>query len=282
MSLKAGRVGVAPDQVDEFGKIKSEATSGYTKQEADAKFSTKDELRIAINDIDLLMASKLTDVYGVMGENGAKNIMSDEVHELSLSSGTVGAAAFGTDDPAVMFFCKVKQNTDYTISRKASTDANKRFTVVTSVNAPANGVSCNVIYANVNATSYTFNSGNNNYVALYCGKNLTDTDIEPMLCDARDTNPDFEPYAMTNRELTEKVVLKGTFSGTTTANGNIEIYAGTDREILNVVADYTANQCIMTPYRTNDAIWAHVRIPDSSGSVRGNFDVTGEYYYIQL
>ena len=33
MSLKAGRVGVAPDQVDEFGKIKSEATSGYTKQE---------------------------------------------------------------------------------------------------------------------------------------------------------------------------------------------------------------------------------------------------------
>ena len=38
MSLKAGRVGVASDQVDDFGKIKSEATSGYTKQEADAKF----------------------------------------------------------------------------------------------------------------------------------------------------------------------------------------------------------------------------------------------------
>lgn len=41
MSLKAGRVGVAPDQVDEFGMIKSEATSGYTKQEADAKFETQ-------------------------------------------------------------------------------------------------------------------------------------------------------------------------------------------------------------------------------------------------
>ena len=41
MSLKAGRVGVAPDQVDEFGKINSDATQGYTKQEADAKFETK-------------------------------------------------------------------------------------------------------------------------------------------------------------------------------------------------------------------------------------------------
>lgn len=41
MAIKAGRVGVAPDQVDEFGKINSEATTGYTKQEADAKFETK-------------------------------------------------------------------------------------------------------------------------------------------------------------------------------------------------------------------------------------------------
>ena len=41
MALKAGRVGVAPDQVDEFGNISSSATSGYTKQEADAKFETQ-------------------------------------------------------------------------------------------------------------------------------------------------------------------------------------------------------------------------------------------------
>lgn len=41
MSLKAGRVGVSPDQVDEFGKISSEATGAYTKQEADAKFETQ-------------------------------------------------------------------------------------------------------------------------------------------------------------------------------------------------------------------------------------------------
>lgn len=45
MSLRAGRVGVAPSQVDEFGVIKGgSGPSGdsYTKQEADAKFETKD------------------------------------------------------------------------------------------------------------------------------------------------------------------------------------------------------------------------------------------------
>lgn len=41
MAIKAGRVGVAPNQVDEFGNINSEATSGYTKQEADTKFETQ-------------------------------------------------------------------------------------------------------------------------------------------------------------------------------------------------------------------------------------------------
>lgn len=42
MSLKAGRVGVNPADVDPVdGHIKSDATSGYTKQEADAKFETQ-------------------------------------------------------------------------------------------------------------------------------------------------------------------------------------------------------------------------------------------------
>lgn len=41
MALNAGRVGVSPDQVDVFGKISSDATGAYTKQEADAKFETQ-------------------------------------------------------------------------------------------------------------------------------------------------------------------------------------------------------------------------------------------------
>ena len=40
MSLKAGRVGVAPDQVDLFGNIIADS-SGYTKAETDNKFLSK-------------------------------------------------------------------------------------------------------------------------------------------------------------------------------------------------------------------------------------------------
>ncbi len=42
MSLKAGRVGVAPDQVDLFGNIIGGGSGGdaYTKEESDAKFET--------------------------------------------------------------------------------------------------------------------------------------------------------------------------------------------------------------------------------------------------
>lgn len=42
MALKAGRVGVAPEEVDVFGKIKGGGSSGsYTKEESDAKYRTK-------------------------------------------------------------------------------------------------------------------------------------------------------------------------------------------------------------------------------------------------
>ena len=44
MSLKAGRVGVAPDQVDMAGRIVGEGSDAYTKAESDAKFATKTEL----------------------------------------------------------------------------------------------------------------------------------------------------------------------------------------------------------------------------------------------
>lgn len=78
MSLKAGRVGVAPDQVDEFGKIKSEATSGYTKQEADAKFETKTAAAEALAEkqpislevpIEMLSGTKLTVETALQGLN---------------------------------------------------------------------------------------------------------------------------------------------------------------------------------------------------------------------
>lgn len=66
MALKAGRVGVAPSQVDEFGVIKGvgpgPSGDAYTKQESDAKFlaktdaastyATKSELNTAVDNLN--------------------------------------------------------------------------------------------------------------------------------------------------------------------------------------------------------------------------------------
>lgn len=41
MALKAGRVGVAPTEVDEFGHVLGGSGDSYTKEEADSKFATK-------------------------------------------------------------------------------------------------------------------------------------------------------------------------------------------------------------------------------------------------
>lgn len=80
MSLKAGRVGVAPDQVDVFGKIKSDATTGYTKQEADAKFETKSDATTSLAEkqpiqlnvpVKLLMGSALTVEDALQGLSNA-------------------------------------------------------------------------------------------------------------------------------------------------------------------------------------------------------------------
>ena len=97
MAIKAGRVGVAPDQVDEFGNINSEATSGYTKQEADAKFETQTHAASTYETksdaaalqpktlavpISMLSGTKLTVETALNGLNG------DKQNVLSLESAT--------------------------------------------------------------------------------------------------------------------------------------------------------------------------------------------------
>lgn len=81
MSLKAGRVGVAPDQVDEFGKVKSDATTGYTKQEADAKFQTIN-LSLPIQMLEgsqLVSKNTVEDVFQTMD----KALTNKEITELA-------------------------------------------------------------------------------------------------------------------------------------------------------------------------------------------------------
>lgn len=111
MSLKAGRVGVAPDQVDEFGKIKSEATSGYTKQEADDKFETKSAASAALAEkqsirlsvpLELLSGSALTvedALHGLNDGDGSFTALSESAFTNIIS----GAEVEGTNNHLVKY-----------------------------------------------------------------------------------------------------------------------------------------------------------------------------------
>lgn len=101
MSMKAGRVGVNPSQVNPVdGSILSSATSGYTKQEADAKFLTqtdaastyesKSDASTAHNalqpktlaiPIEMLSGSKLTVETALQGLNTEKLNFTDVMYQ---------------------------------------------------------------------------------------------------------------------------------------------------------------------------------------------------------
>lgn len=70
MSLKAGRVGVNPADVDPItGKINPTSIEGYTKSQADAKFATKE----ALADSQTTTISLLNDTVGWVGYNLAES-----------------------------------------------------------------------------------------------------------------------------------------------------------------------------------------------------------------
>ena len=58
MAIKAGRVGVAPSQVDMAGNIIGSGGDSYTKAESDAKFAEKSDTYIKL-EVDQMLASKV-------------------------------------------------------------------------------------------------------------------------------------------------------------------------------------------------------------------------------
>lgn len=76
--LKAGRVGVAPNEVDTFGKIIGGGSGGYTKEEADAKFQTKAE---ALN-VGTIVPVINNDFYIYSG-TGSTDILHDDGDDIT-------------------------------------------------------------------------------------------------------------------------------------------------------------------------------------------------------
>ena len=118
------------------------------------------------------------------------NLFSNSISGLATSGGTIGTTNFALVEGATAFYGKVQRNKNYTIT-KAGGD---RFRVCLSNEVPANRVPCNII-ANADGNSYTFNSGNYDYVYLLASMTSQTIDvIKPMLRKADIDDSTYRPY----------------------------------------------------------------------------------------
>lgn len=70
-------------------------------------------------------------------------------------------------------------------------------------------------------------------------------------------------------------IKSDTFSGTTTANGNAQIYKDLSRIVLAVYCSQTA----CTPYDAGTSIWANFKSV-STNEPKTNASVSGTYFYV--
>lgn len=134
---------------------------------------------------------------------GAKNFALPNVLHFALA-GSVGNSVFVANNDVIGFCAKVEKNTDYTWDYVDG----DRYRLALSASYPVNNGTCYIEYVNdTGVKTHTFNSGNYEYAYLYCYNNNDKTyeEIKPLCTLASDTDRTFVPYAMTNKELTEKV-----------------------------------------------------------------------------
>ena len=113
MALKAGRVGLATELVDEFGYLKEDAPSGqyYTKTQADNKFETKTHVNNTFQKktlevpIEMLSGTKLTVETALEGLNTEKQNtqLSVPIEMLSGTKLTVESALGGLNSEKITY-----------------------------------------------------------------------------------------------------------------------------------------------------------------------------------
>ena len=242
MALKPGRVGVDPSQVDLFGNIIGGGSGGdsYTKAEADAKFETKSEATAALGlkqninlqlPVELLAGSALTvetALHGINDEKftyadngvlGAKNRFAYPYPHTSKTengitftdngdgsitiSGTASAdATFQIANRTVSKWLEEYIGTSLIVSGGLSENVAIKM-YVNSISDPFYNAGGDTVFT---VPSQISNNSWNIYVRVKNGTNLsTPVTVKPMLRLASDTDNTYQPYAMTNRELTDSL-----------------------------------------------------------------------------
>ena len=127
------------------------------------------------------------------------------------------------------------------------------------------------------------------YIYVDNGATVSAT-VKPLIKLATDPSTTYTPYAMTNRELTEKVtglIKSNTFSGTTSASGALQILEDTTKKKIVIAALFNGNEhngIVISNSTSYANVWFIRAVTTSNGVVvpEGNVSVSGTYYYIEL
>ena len=237
MSLKAGRVGVNPADVDPIdGHINSSATGAYTKQEADDKFQTK----LSFDDVPVNGSNNpvksdgifdiITDVYGVIGKNGAKNKIPFDLATIKANNTEVSWGENSYTYQGVTFTINTDNDgniTDIDVDGTATGNVAlilypyKKYSGDLILSGCTGGSSTTyelLLMSSSSGDLHCYNGetsvsplSDRNYQArilVKSGVSLSHQKFYPMLRDARDIDSTYQPYAMTNRELTDVVTMQ--------------------------------------------------------------------------
>lgn len=163
------------------------------------------------SDFEAAVDEKIQDIYNVMRQNGAKNLLLVKV-ETGLSDGityTVNADKSITLNGTATAAVYVTVNTSFTLNETC-------IVTGTPKNLPDN------VFMYIQNQSHTFIDYGDGveavsgtygcYIQIPTGTTLTNATFYPMIRLATDTDDTYVPYAMTNKELTEMMIPSSTVS----------------------------------------------------------------------
>ena len=231
MALKAGRVGLNTELVDEFGYLKEDAPSGeyYTKTQADNKFATKTHVNNNFQKknldvpIEMLSGSKLTVESALQGLNeekfdraeqvvlGAKNLLPNNAKTQTIN----GVTFTVNDDGSVTANGTATANTSFYVLNKKTWnyDADAILSSCPE-NGSDNSFRCQVYDYSTSQSYVDYGEGVtvpksvyghsiDVFIRIANGYNANNVVFYPMLRFASDPDDTYVPYAMTNKELTD-------------------------------------------------------------------------------
>lgn len=154
-------------------------------------------------------AVRWTEAQGYVG----KNLLIPYPNSAQFGNESTGLYIdFGTRNNSLLYIGKIEHNQTYRVTRMQGKGNRFRVTLYENMPSSTPSLEAETIYNSDNAYDYTFTNTTYNYaVIIVCYEDATNHDdsvIKGMLRLASISDDTYEPYAMTNRELTNKFIAE--------------------------------------------------------------------------